>query len=90
MFFADFGVPSLGLRLQFPYGLTGGFENITLHGCLPFPVSLAHTPSSVYWDHLPNKLLVLGLLPEGQLLEEPKLKQKGLFVYSFKYFLCTY
>lgn len=29
------------------------------HGHVPFSVSLPHSPASVSWDHLPQKLLTL-------------------------------
>lgn len=48
-------------------------HNAPLLDAFFFP-SHSPTPTPVFWDHLPNELLALGLSPQGVPLREPKSK----------------
>lgn len=66
--------PLIGITLRHALCLpvTGGLYRLYF----PFPVWLPHSPTSVSWVHLPNKLFVRRSLSQDLPLREPKSKDR--------------
>lgn len=56
--------------------------------CLPFPVSLSHSLTSVSWNHFPNKLCCTWIFFQVMHLGEPKLRHCHIWIYFYYFSQC--